>query len=85
MHQLVIEFFTKLINWSELCSMYHNSKRWLEMSRRVCVPMNSPAWKHYLEEGWIFLRKEGAWVILVSQPDIKDTTGKADELKLRSE
>jgi len=27
--------------------------------------MNSPAWEHYLAEGWVFLRKEGAWVILV--------------------
>lgn len=35
------------------------------MARRVCVPMNSPAWKHYLAEGWVHLRMEGAWAVLV--------------------
>ena len=35
-------------------------------SRRVCVPINSPAWVHYLAEGWVTLRTEGNWVFLRS-------------------
>jgi hypothetical protein len=34
-------------------------------SQRVCVPIHSPAWKHYIQEGWIQLRKEGFWAILI--------------------
>lgn len=34
--------------------------------RRVCVPINSPAWTHYRAEGWITVRAEGYWVFMVS-------------------
>ena len=36
-------------------------------SRHVCVPINSPAWRHYRELGWVTLSTEGNWV-LMSQP-----------------
>lgn len=32
--------------------------------RRVCVPIHSPAWKHYHLQGWITLWEDGTWVYL---------------------
>lgn len=32
---------------------------------RVCVIYNSPAWKHYVQQGWVELWAEGRWVTLV--------------------
>jgi hypothetical protein len=32
--------------------------------KRVCVPINSPAWRHYIEEGWINLWVQGTWVTM---------------------
>ena len=32
------------------------------------VPMDSPAWQYYIEQGWTEVRKEGLWVILRSPP-----------------
>lgn len=37
-------------------------------SRHVCVPINSPAWRHYHSQGWITLRTEGSWVFM-TYPD----------------
>jgi hypothetical protein len=33
-------------------------------SRHICVPANSPAWHHYLAEGWIPLHTSGTWVFM---------------------
>lgn len=35
--------------------------------RRICVPIFSPAWLHYIREGWVERNIEGTWVTL-SQP-----------------
>ncbi len=35
--------------------------------RTICVPIDSPACKHYLSEGWVELWVEGIWVTL-AQP-----------------
>jgi hypothetical protein len=35
------------------------------MRRSVCVPVHSPAWKHYLREGWVELWADGSWVTMV--------------------
>ena len=35
--------------------------------RTICVPINSPAWVHYVQEGWVELRVEGMWATL-AQP-----------------
>ena len=34
------------------------------MKKRICVPINSPVWQHYISEGWIELWSEGQWVTL---------------------
>lgn len=38
-------------------------------SLRVCVPINSPAWRHYRLAGWITLRVDGSWVHMVAPAD----------------
>ena len=32
--------------------------------KKVCVPINSPAWRHYIDEGWGTVSMHGSWVIL---------------------
>jgi len=32
--------------------------------RSVCVPINSPAWRYYLQQGWVELWVEGSWVTM---------------------
>lgn len=33
-------------------------------SQTICVPLNSPAWRDYLREGWIERWREGGWVVM---------------------
>jgi len=33
--------------------------------KRVCVPVYSPAWKHYIDEGWITVQVHGNWATLI--------------------
>ena len=33
--------------------------------RHICVPNRSPAWRHYLRQGWITLWEDGSWVHMV--------------------
>ena len=35
--------------------------------RRVCVPIHSPVWEHYVREGWVELSTQGTWVTM-AQP-----------------
>ena len=32
---------------------------------RVCVPINSPAWKYFVELGYVTLYIQGNWAILI--------------------
>ena len=32
--------------------------------KKVCVPINSPAWKKYLLEGWKEVDHNGQWVTM---------------------
>jgi hypothetical protein len=33
--------------------------------KKISVPVDSPAWEHYLLEGWIEIDRSGLWAILV--------------------
>ena len=33
--------------------------------KKVCVPINSPAWQYYVREGWVTVAIQGTRVILI--------------------
>lgn len=36
-------------------------------NKTVCVPVNSPAWWHYIRQGWIQRRADGSWATLIEK------------------
>jgi hypothetical protein len=33
-------------------------------TKQVRVPINSPAWRYYMAQGWVVLRAEGNWALM---------------------
>lgn len=34
--------------------------------KSVCVPLHSPAWRYYLDRGWVERWYDGVWVTLTA-------------------
>ena len=32
--------------------------------KKIYIPADSPAWQHYLEEGWVEIERHGMWATL---------------------
>jgi len=39
-------------------------------NKTVCVPVNSPAWRHYTRQGWIQRRADGSWATLIEKTSL---------------
>ena len=50
--------------------------------KKVCVPINSPAWQYYVREGWVTVAVQGTRVILIEPKPEINSESKQDILEL---